>query len=182
MKTLFSILLALSLMISVNTVANATRTVCPGTDCPAGYFAYEDSKTGEWFEAGLSRTYTFNLDSDILKVGDINPGDIITTAELEINYGAGLAKWDLVVDGIYKRDDATFFSLWPGEIEFNVVSQVAADHLLNVTIANVGRIGGFQIDELSVEGCYKAVPEPATLLLLGAGLIGLAGYGRKKLS
>lgn len=38
----------------------------------------------------------------------------------------------------------------------------------------------FAVSEIQAYGPSTAVPEPATMLLLGSGLIGLAGYGRKK--
>ncbi|MCJ7541564.1 MAG: PEP-CTERM sorting domain-containing protein [Desulfobacterales bacterium] len=45
-------------------------------------------------------------------------------------------------------------------------------------LADTNGNGSFPIGDEG--GNHAAVPEPATLILLGSGLVGLAGFGRKK--
>jgi len=52
------------------------------------------------------------------------------------------------------------------------------DGMFSATVMSVG--GDFYIDRSELTIDYEPVPEPATMLLLGSGLIGLAGLGRKK--
>ena len=74
----------------------------------------------------------------------------------------------------------------PGEelgILFNLGSNSFADVIASLT--NTGLRIGIHVQGFASGGSESfvnnPVPEPATMLLLGSGLIGLAGFGRKKL-
>lgn len=59
------------------------------------------------------------------------------------------------------------------------VYSLDGETIKSVTISSDGFKEVKQID-FSGEGVVNVIPEPTTMLLLGSGLIGLAGYGRKK--
>jgi hypothetical protein len=76
--------------------------------------------------------------------------------------GSYTGDFDRSIDRTFEFD-VTFTDLEPGTHTFNIYALVDG-----------GRVAT-ESDTIN-----SAIPEPATMLLLGSGLIGLAGYGRKK--
>jgi len=177
MKKLFIILCGVTLVFGMAGIAGAIP--CSWTDTKD----FSDHYIG-WYE---SYSYTHDITDD----GFVPGSAIVTSYSLSISLYDDGGKWDsgeiayisqpgLLGDAIY---DFSFTSMTTGWSLAGIID-LSLDGILGVKICSAW--GDFYLAEsvLSAEGCCDSapVPEPATILLMGVGLLGLVGYSRKRFS
>lgn len=106
--------------------------------------------------------------------------DFVGTAT-NVSFDSGY--WDVVGTGIMRVYDPIGFFLG------NYTNSTTGEYTFNFGSLEIGGIWfdsfadpyGADIDNLTFDLAGAAVPEPSSLLLLGSGLLGLVGYGRKRM-
>lgn len=137
--------------------------------------------------------YTHDINDSV----DFDAGDYVTDAWLELDFTNDLTdthgsmcwgriKWDKREMAQYGFDGNSWISI--GEVDNSAYEMLVDIDWLNddgfldvsLNITNPRGTATAWLDHSVLSGNAAPVPEPATLLLLGVGMLGLAGVSRKK--
>ncbi len=141
---------------------------------------YSDFKKADVFldQAGESYKFTFNLNTDSLALGDVNPEDDILSGYLTLGFKDDFDPWQAEIAILDYETGKVQIEVDTGIYIANVTGQLVSDHLLEVTVTQ--KKGDFWLKFGQVSGSYRDnpvgggggahTPEPSTLVLLSLGI------------
>jgi hypothetical protein len=124
-----------------------------------------------------------HIDSAFLSVTHVGNHSGLLNAELWVltENGSGFA-----IGAFSDSGSPLFDSPWKTdtfELSTEVIDLITGSHPWKLAVKlseETNLVDIIWVDRAALRGEYTAVPEPATLLLLGAGLVGMAGFARRK--